>query len=167
MFIGDGDALGEMLIASEANCLECGKKIIFEDGANLARENGIDDNVVVCNTCLSVFTVILAPGRMTLEENVTNRYGSLEKKKGCFIATSIYGFYDCPEVWTLRRYRDNNLLNTIQGKIFIKIYYFLSPSFVKYFGNRQWFKKLFKKRLDNFVEKLQKEGVESTYYVDK
>ena len=25
---------------------------------------------------------------------------------GCYVATCIYGSYDCPQVWTLRRYRD-------------------------------------------------------------
>lgn len=28
------------------------------------------------------------------------------KSKACYIATSVYGSYDCPEVWTLRRFRD-------------------------------------------------------------
>ena len=34
-------------------------------------------------------------------------------KKGCYIATSIYGSYDCLEVWTLRRYRDYKLSKKI------------------------------------------------------
>ena len=25
---------------------------------------------------------------------------------GCYVATAVYGSYDCPQVWTLRRYRD-------------------------------------------------------------
>lgn len=25
---------------------------------------------------------------------------------GCYIATSVYGSYDCPEVWNLRCFRD-------------------------------------------------------------
>ena len=24
----------------------------------------------------------------------------------CYVATAVYGSYDCPEVWTLRRFRD-------------------------------------------------------------
>ncbi len=31
------------------------------------------------------------------------------KKNGCYIATCVYGSYDCPEVWTLRRFRDDVL----------------------------------------------------------
>ena len=41
-----------------------------------------------------------------------------EKKKGCYIATAVYGSYDCPQVWVLRRYRDQNLSAHFCGKIF-------------------------------------------------
>lgn len=88
-------------------------------------------------------------------------------KKGCYIATSVYGSYDCPEVWTLRRFRDNILAKTFYGRLFIKIYYALSPTLVKYFGGQKWFNNLFKPRLDKLVIKLQNEGVESTFYVDE
>ena len=27
--------------------------------------------------------------------------------RGCYIATAVYGSYDCPQVWTLRRYRSH------------------------------------------------------------
>ena len=86
---------------------------------------------------------------------------------GCYIATSIYGSYDCPEVWVLRRFRDYTLSKTWYGYAFIKIYYTLSPSFVRAFGNKQWFKSLFKKKLDNFVSKLQINGYKDTPYEDK
>ena len=39
---------------------------------------------------------------------------------GCYIATCAYGSYDCPEVWTLRRFRDNTLAKNIFGRAFIK-----------------------------------------------
>lgn len=91
-----------------------------------------------------------------------------EKSGGwCYIATSVYGSYDCPEVWTLRRFRDNNLSKLLYGRIFIKLYYNFSPTLVKYCGDKELFKRIFKSRLDKFVEKLQKEGIESTHYIDK
>lgn len=89
------------------------------------------------------------------------------RKRGCYIATSVYGSYDCPEVWTLRRFRDNILAKTFYGRLFIKTYYAISPTLVKYFGNQKWFNNLFKPRLDKLVIKLQNEGVESTFYVDE
>lgn len=90
-----------------------------------------------------------------------------EKNNNCYIATSVYGSYDCPEVWTLRRFRDNILDNSLYGKLFIKFYYAVSPTLVKFFGNKKWFKNLFKGRLDSFVKKLQDEGIKSTFYIDK
>ncbi len=55
------------------------------------------------------------------------------KKQGCYVATAVYGSYDCPEVWTLRRYRDNTLAETWYGRVFIKLYLrFLSFCFVYY-----------------------------------
>ena len=41
------------------------------------------------------------------------------KKSGCYVATCVYGSYDCPEVWVLRRYRDYVLEESILGRAFI------------------------------------------------
>ncbi len=88
-------------------------------------------------------------------------------KSGCYIATAVYGSYDCPEVWTLRRYRDNILAETWYGRLFIKTYYVISPTLVKWYGNTDWFKKMWKGKLDRMVADLQAEGVESTPYKDR
>jgi len=87
--------------------------------------------------------------------------------KGCYVATCVYGSYDCPEVWTLRRYRDDTLGSTWYGRLFIRTYYAISPTLVKWFGKTNWFKKLWKGKLDRMVAKLQAKGVEDTPYEDK
>ena len=89
-----------------------------------------------------------------------------QQKDGCYIATSVYGSYDCPEVWVLRRYRDNILRMTWHGRIFIKAYYAISPKLVYWFGTTKLFKNLWKNILDKFVNKLMKQGVENTAYTD-
>lgn len=86
---------------------------------------------------------------------------------GCYVATCVYGSYDCPQVWTLRRYRDNTLASTWYGRVFIRTYYTISPTLVKWFGNTEWFKKLWKGNLDRMVAKLQANGFEATPYADK
>ena len=86
---------------------------------------------------------------------------------GCYIATCVYGSYDCPEVWTLRRYRDYTLAETWYGRAFIKTYYAISPTLVKWFGHTEWFKKMWQGKLDRMVANLQANGVESTPYEDK
>lgn len=86
---------------------------------------------------------------------------------GCYIATCVYGSYDCPQVWTLRRFRDNILDESWYGRLFIKCYYATSPSLVKWFGNTVWFKRLWKCSLDALIKKLHQKGVPDTFYHDK
>ncbi|MCH5170198.1 MAG: hypothetical protein J1F24_02810 [Oscillospiraceae bacterium] len=86
---------------------------------------------------------------------------------GCYVATAVYGSYDCPQVWTLRRYRDYTLAETWYGKTFIHTYYAISPTLVKWFGHTEWFKNMWKAKLDRMVEKLQSEGYDATPYEDK
>lgn len=86
---------------------------------------------------------------------------------GCYVATCVYGSYNCPQVWTLRRFRDNTLGSTWYGRLFIRVYYAVSPTLVKWFGNTNWFKKLWRGKLDRMVRNLQSKGVEDTPYEDK
>ena len=115
----------------------------------------------------------------TANINLINSYGDKIRKydssyanpnvntSACYVATAVYGSYDCPEVWTLRRYRDYTLDETWYGHLFIKMYYLISPTFVKYFGNVKFFKSQGKKLLDKWVTKLNRKGYESTPYKDK
>ncbi len=105
-------------------------------------------------------------------------YGTLKKRMdsdktetqsatgACYIATSVYGSYNCPQVWTLRRYRDYNLATTWHGRLFISVYYAISPTLVKLFGHTTWFKKFWKNRLNKIVENLNSQGIRSTPYKD-
>lgn len=54
-----------------------------------------------------------------------------KKKEGCFIATAVYGSYDCEEVLVLRRYRDQKLLTNPFGRVFVCFYYAVSPSLAR------------------------------------
>ena len=97
---------------------------------------------------------------------------SLEKRKaqqssGCYVATAVYGSYNCPEVWALRRFRDNTLDVTWYGRAFIQTYYAISPILVKWFGETTWFKNLWRRPLDKMVTALKNKGVEDTPYLDK
>ena len=86
---------------------------------------------------------------------------------GCYVATCVYGSYDCPEVWTLRRFRDLKLAETWYGRAFIHCYYTCSPTIVKWFGKTAWFQKFWRGKLDRMVAQLQQEGFESTPYQDR
>ena len=49
-------------------------------------------------------------------------------KSGCYIATACYGNEFAPEVLHLKVFRDNILAKNYFGRLFIKSYYFLSPT---------------------------------------
>jgi TPR repeat protein len=87
-------------------------------------------------------------------------------KGGCYVATCVYGSYDCPEVWTLRRFRDNTLANSFFGRCFIRTYYAVSPKIIKIFGQKTWFHKLFKPMLNKLVSALKIHGFDDKPYSD-
>ena len=90
-----------------------------------------------------------------------------QKSGGCYVATAVYGSYDCPEVWTLRRYRDGTLAKTWRGRAFIRLYYAVSPTIVRLFGKTAWFQSFWRRRLDRMVAGLRAKGLSDTPYADR
>ena len=86
---------------------------------------------------------------------------------GCYIATCVYGSYDCPEVWTLRRFRDDILAKSWPGRAFIRTYYTISPSLVRMFGSFAWFRNMWKPALNRLVQSLHRKGIADTPYQDE
>ena len=86
---------------------------------------------------------------------------------GCYIATAVYGSYNCPQVWLLRRYRDNGLAKCILGRLFIRAYYAVAPTLIKWFGKNKFFNNLCRKVLNYKVQQLRKLGIEDTPYLDR
>lgn len=104
-----------------------------------------------------------------VDDNIAELLSGYETngKQACYIATCVYGSYDCPQVWTLRRFRDHILDKTWYGKVFIRCYYSLSPTIVRWFGEKKWFRFFWRKYLDIIVSKLNSQGIEDTQYDDK
>lgn len=124
-----------------------------------------------------VYNIILNEYKSTsrISQEIKDQISETDKQRkkqekstqGCYIATCIYGSYNCPEVWVLRRYRDYKLNKSFIGKLFIKIYYKFSPSVVKIFGNKKWFRNFWKNKLDKKVNKLKSLGYCDFPYSDK
>lgn len=93
-------------------------------------------------------------------------YRNSDSTGGCYIATCVYGSYDCPEVRTLRRFRDGVLKKSLPGRLFIRVYYALSPTLVRWFGETKWFRSFWQKKLDRLVRLLREKGIEDTPYED-
>lgn len=99
------------------------------------------------------------------DPGVFNDYSN-SSSDGCYIATCVYGSYDTPEVWTLRRFRDRYLGARVWGRAFIRAYYAVSPKLVSVFGKAQWFRKFWLSALDRFVAELHRRGYEDAPYMD-
>ena len=131
--------------------------IVLVSGYESAMKNELNEGI------LDVLIMLLKDLPETVYSYQTQQN---QQKNGCYIATCVYGSYNCPEVWVLRRYRDMKLRQTYFGRLFIKIYYSLSPSVVRTFGKNKFIKKYWKHKLDRLVEKCRSNGMADTPYYD-
>lgn len=85
-----------------------------------------------------------------------------EKKSGCYVATAVYGTYECRELWVLRRFRDKSLSTSRLGRAFTSVYYAASPVAVRHGGRP--LRTLLRPPLDAFVRVLIARGVSDAPY---
>jgi hypothetical protein len=83
-----------------------------------------------------------AQGNALMEEIRTKYPDALKKSGGCFIATACFESPRSPEVELLRNFRDEVLLKSLAGKIFVKIYYMLSPPVARFISRHFYLKKI-------------------------
>jgi len=86
----------------------------------------------------------------------SNSKNSGSAKSGCYIATAVYGSYDCEQVMVLREFRDNVLLKKSWGRIFVKMYYSISPKLVKYIRKDSKLEQNIRSGLDFLITKVNK-----------
>jgi hypothetical protein len=79
--------------------------------------------------CFVMFGSAKAPG-----EDGSKAAGRSSK---CFVAAAVYGSYTAPQVIALSEFRDNCLMICSLGRIFVKIYYKLSPPFALWLKDKQ------------------------------
>ena len=88
------------------------------------------------------------------------------QKSGCYIATAVYGSYDCPEVRVLRRWRDSALMTTASGRAVVRLYYAVSPRIVRLLDGHPWFSRMARTPLEPLVAHLRHRGVSDEPYAD-
>lgn len=76
-------------------------------------------------------------------------------KSGCYIATAVYGSYNCDEVFALRKFRDDCLSKSVPGKLFIEVYYAVSPYLAKLLPYNSLVSIHIKKILNLFVRHIE------------
>ncbi|MCA9645993.1 MAG: hypothetical protein KC492_35125 [Myxococcales bacterium] len=100
------------------------------------------------------------------QKTFTNMVQSETPKRsgGCYVATAVYGSYDCPDVWVLRRFRDQTLMNTVMGRALVRVYYATSPFAVRRGGFV--LRHLARRPLNIVVRRLRTQGVSDSPYDD-
>ncbi len=71
--------------------------------------------------------------------------------EGCYIATMAYGDYEHPQVLRLRKFRDSILKHSFLGRIFIILYYRISPFMVKKLKDKAEINIKIRQLLDKFI----------------
>lgn len=125
---------------------------------------GLNDSTII--SCSDDSAQTITTPTLSNSSSYSN-YSSSSSSGGCYVATCVYGSYDCPQVWTLRRFRDDTLGATWYGRAFIRTYYAISPTLVKWFGKTTWFKRMWHGTLNKMVSNLNSKGVADTPYQDK
>jgi hypothetical protein len=85
-------------------------------------------------------------------------YEEQSKRRGCYIATAVYGDYDAPQVLTLRRFRDEVLMKSKAGQIFVAYYYKYSPRLAEKLKDQKRINRFVRFILDGvvgFIEKIK------------
>lgn len=82
--------------------------------------------------------------------------GLFKEKSGCFIATAAFDSPVAHEVIILRQFRDKILLRNLIGKIFVNIYYYVSPSVAILIGNFNFAKKIIRAMLYPFIKLIER-----------
>jgi hypothetical protein len=77
-----------------------------------------------------------------LEDDLAEFCRSEDKGGWCFVATACYGDYESAEVKVFREFRDSVLMRSHLGRLFVSIYYTVSPPFAKLISRSEYSKKI-------------------------
>ncbi|MCL2722768.1 MAG: ribosomal protein L7/L12 [Treponema sp.] len=113
---------------------------VIKNSISMQEAKQIENLIVKCGGSVE----ILKANEIHNRENLTYRTvggiiipnSNTPKSGACYIATVCYGDYDCPQLLTFRNFRDDYLSNNIFGKIFIRVYYYFSPSIARWLKNK-------------------------------
>ncbi len=117
--------------------------------------DNFDNEITKFNKSLDSFKILSQDN--TIMEISTETLDE-EKGGGCLIATATYGSELAPQVQLLREIRDNSLLNTESGTVFMKtfneFYYSFSPTIADYERENPVFKEAVKLAITPMISTL-------------
>jgi hypothetical protein len=121
----------------------------------------VDANVAALNTLSTIDMSAAQRSRLTknmqVMVNVKSQVEAAVKKQsgGCYIATMAYGDYDHSQVMILRRYRDEVLATRFLGRVFISVYYTMSPYLVSVLTNKKNINTIIRRLLDKWIKVIK------------
>ena len=126
-------------------CLRCNSHYTYKKCSNCSNTDfeSTSSLGIFCKKCGEGFTSWTCKNCGTKNPARNTRY--VLRNQGCFIATAVYGSPDAPEVELLREFRDTWLLKYSLGKVFVKIYYFISPRIAKTISTNTKLRNIIKK----------------------
>jgi tetratricopeptide (TPR) repeat protein len=93
----------------------------------------------------------LAPDDITIQDNLEKS----KKSDNCFIATAAYGSSDEWQVKFLRDWRDRVLLTNVLGRIFVKLYYAISPPLAEWIETKPRMRMIVRRYLTRFINQIR------------
>jgi len=102
--------------------------MVIDKIKEIVRRNYRNNVIVIANTNFMRYELYSKGDASYSESKHSTSTSKSSDSGGCFIATAVYGSEYADEVIILKQFRDNWLKQSSFGKLFIKIYYFLSPS---------------------------------------
>ena len=93
----------------------------------LKRKNDENDSALVKPSLEDTLEYGHDPAFLAKCRRERNRKGYSASKKGCFVATAVYGDYQHPIVRRFRLFRDTVLIQHRAGRAFVWFYYRLGP----------------------------------------
>ena len=89
-------------------------------------------------------------------ENDISEVADKSQSEHCFIATAAYGTTFAINIQKLRNFRDMELKKYLTGRLFIKIYYRISPPIAKIISRNEKMKFVVRKMLNPIIHLLDK-----------
>lgn len=86
------------------------------------------------------------------DKEKVNRGNQIQESQGCFIATAVFDSFFAPETVILREFRDKVLNKFILGRLFVTIYYWLSPSAANFLKDNEVLKGITRKLLTLLIQ---------------
>ena len=141
---------------SEGDVVSLSRKDIKKVEMTTKKNRGVFGYILIgLGVILAIFIILVLLLFALLASSAGGSGGSSSNSDPqCYIATSVYGSSDTPEVLALRSFRDQVLMPNRFGRSFVRGYYHFGPRMVQFTQNKEKVNQLIRNVLNLFVRIL-------------